>query len=335
MPLETNTGVGRIVWGNPAKGQTKKDQKTKVPVMRDGLEVTEWKCGIAFPKAEFEQMVYPFMQQEAMTLFPNGVPGNFSWKIKDGDGVDAGGKPYADRDGYAGCWILTVGTESFAPNIFKREGNGFRQMEAHEIKCGDFVAVCLNLKANKPTNSQHTPGLYVNPKGFEFVGYGQEILGAGANPDEMFAGQTYAMPVGASATPVASSNGAVAPNMGMAQQPAPAQQYAAPAPAQQYAAPALAQPNPAMPQATPQMVSQQQPGQTPPVTHAGQPPAVAPNYPAPAHDFVNNAGQPPAHDFVNNAGQPPAVTPAPAPMNVGGNMPAPQPVAMSGLPQQR
>ena len=277
MTVEFVTSVGRIVWGNPAKSTIKKDQNTKQPVIRDGKQVEQWAFGIAFPKAEFGQYVLPYLQQAVAAVFPHGVPPAFSWKIKDGDGVDRQGKPYNTREGYAGNYILTVSTEAFAPPIYKNEGGRYRQMAENEIKTGDYVVVKLNVKANQPTNASHTPGLYINPMGIEHVGYGQEILGSSADPDEMFGGRTYQLPPGASAAPVAPVSNVAAPyNAG-----APAN-YGQPAPA------------------------------AAPVNYAPQP-APAAYMPPPATDFVNAAmGQPAGAPA--NYGQP---APAAAPANYG------------------
>lgn len=270
MTVEFVTSVGRIVWGNPARSVIKKDQNTKQPVLRDGKQVEQWAFGLAFPKAEFQQFVLPYLQQAVGAVYPNGVPPQFSWKIKDGDGVDRRGKPYNERDGYAGHYILTVSTEAFAPPIYKNEGGRYRQMAENEIKTGDYVVVKLNVKANAPTNASHTPGLYINPMGVEHVAYGQEIVGSSADPNEMFGGRTYQLPPGASATPqVPTSNVAAPYNAGgapapVAYNPAPAQ----PLPAATYAPQATAY-NPA-------------PAQTSPAGHM----------PPPAHNFVANAGQP-------------------------------------------
>ena len=247
--VEFTTSVGRIVWGNPARSVVKKDQKTNQPIMRDGAPAHQWVFGIAFPKAEFQQNIMPYLQQAVQAVFPHGVPPQFSWKIKDGDGVDRQGKPYNTREGYAGNYVLTISTEAFAPPIYKNEGGRYRQMAENEIKTGDYIVVRLNVKANAPTNPQHTPGLYINPVGIEHVGYGQEIVNSGGNPDEMFGGRTYQLPPGASAAPVAPASNVAAP-------------YAAPAPVAGGYAPAAPAP-------------------------------VAGGYmPPPAHNFINNAGQP-------------------------------------------
>ena len=236
MPIEFNTPVGRIVWGNPAKSTKKTDQKTNQPIYRDGKEVEQWVFGVAFPKAEFEQKIWPYMYQEALSVYPNGTPSNFSWKYKDGDGVDNKGKRYAEREGYAGHYVLTVSTEAFAPPIYKFENGAYRQLNPEEIKTGDYVMLALILRANAPTNPTHTPGLYINPVAINHVGYGQEIVTSGVNPEDVFGKQPVQLPPGASATPVAPVTGVAMP--GTIPQPAPQglmpQAAALPVPAHDY-----------------------------------------------------------------------------------------------------
>lgn len=265
MTTEFVTSPGRIVWGNPARSVNKKDQKTRQPILRDGKQVEQWVFGVAFPKAEFQQFIMPYLQQEIQSVFPHGVPPQFSWKIKDGDGVDRSGKPYNTREGYAGCFVLTISTEAFAPPIYKNENGRYRQLEANEIKTGDYIVTKLNVKANIPTNASHTPGIYINPVGIELIGYGAEIVSSNADPDEMFGGRTYNLPPGATATPQAPQTSAAAPYM------APAQQSAHGVPA---------------PTATPQYMT--------PGSNAGHyalmPVSPSNPLPPPAHDFVHNAG---------------------------------------------
>lgn len=281
MTTEFVTPPGRIVWGNPARAAKKTDQKTKQPILRDGKQVEQWAFGLAIPKESFLRDVWPLLQQESATVFPNGVPPQFSWKFKDGDSIARDGKKYSDREGYAGHYVLNISTEAFAPPIYKNEGGRYRQLEAHEIKTGDFVVAKLMIKANLPTNATHTPGLYVNPVGIELIGYGAEIVSVNANPDEMFGGRTYQLPPGATATPVAPPGAPAAPyNMPPGYPPALTNTY------------------PPVPVAAAGM-----PGGPVPVPYT--PPAPA-GYPPPAHDFVRNAGQPPGYATTAIPGTPPA-----------------------------
>ncbi len=199
------TPVGRIVWGHPLKSIIKKDQRTKQPILRNGKQVEQWAFGVAFPKNEFNANIMPILQKEVATLFPAGVPTNFSWKLKDGDSVDRQGKPFSAREGYAGCWVLTISTEAFAPRVFKFENGAYREMQEAEVKTGDYVAVNLTVKANKPADVSLTPGLYVNPNGIEHIGYGPEIVSTGQDPEELFANVNRQLPPGASAVPVSSA----------------------------------------------------------------------------------------------------------------------------------
>ena len=299
MTIEVLSPVGRIVWGHPLKAQTKKDQRTKQPVLKDGQPVDQWVFGIAFSKQDFQSVLWPAMAQEAATYFPSGTPSNFAWKYKDGDGVDANGKPFSNREGYAGCYVLTVSSEAFAPPVFKSENNAYRNLSAEEIKCGDYVAVKLSFKFNE-AKSPNTPGLYVNPQGILHVGYGHEIITSGADPEELFAGANFALPAGATAVPQMGAAplpaGMAAPQQAYQQQPMMQPQQMQPAPQQVY----------------------QQPVQQP--------------LPAPAHDFVQNAGTPVQQQPMM---QPQQMQPAPQQHVMPGQAPMTAPVGMPGMPVGR
>ena len=311
MTVEHLTAGGRIVWGNPAEMRVQKDQRTKQPkIGKDGKPVEQCAFGLAIPKAEFGA-TWAAMQQAAAMVYPNGVPSGFSWKFKDGDGVDRQGKPYNTREGYAGCYVLTISTTTFAPPIYKFENGAYRQLNANEIKTGDFARVSLILKGNAPTDPSHTPGLYVNPKGVEFLGYGQEIINGGGDPDEMFGGAPAPVPAGASAVPISSAPTSVAmpgmPQTASAPQGYPQPGYPAPAP-QGYSQPA--------PVAAPQGYPQPQP--------------AAP-MPAPAHDFVQNAGVPQGYPQPAPVAAPqgypqPGYPQGPQPQYAGGVAPQPAPM---------
>ena len=259
MATEITTGVGRIVWGNPAKAQPVKDPQTKQPkIGQDGQQIMQWAFGVAFPKEEFQQSIWPAMANEAAAGYPNGVPPKFSWKYNDGNGVDSNGQPFANRTGYAGCYVLTV-SNGYAPPIYKFENGAYRQVEAHEIKTGDYVALGLNIKVNVPTDRTHTPGLYINPAAIELVGYG-EAINNGPDPNAVFGGQQRQLPPGASATPISGSNGVGMPGTG---QPAPNQpmQQQQPPMGQQ---PPMQQQQPPMGQQPPMQQQQPVPGQMQP-----------------------------------------------------------------------
>ena len=293
-----HTGPARIVWGNPLTAQKKTDQNTKQPIIKDGQFVMVWSFGVAIPKAYFMANIWPHMQAEASALYGQHIPPKFSWKIKDGDGIDAQGKPFAERTGYAGNYVLNIQTEAFAPPVWKLNaaGTGYDQVLEGQLKTGDWVNCVVNIKGNKPQNASHTPGLYVNPVGIEVIGYDQPIFN-GPDAQTLFGGQRHALPPGVSSTPVAPVGSVAMP--GQQPQQAPAQQYAPPA---------------AMPGQQPQYAPQPAPGGFP---MPGQQPQQAPaqQYAAPA----GMPGQPvtPDYGMVYNA------------------MNAAPPVNMPGQPQQQ
>jgi len=213
---EITTPVGRIVWGHPCKPRDKTDQQNNKILDANGQPVQEVAFGLAIPTAEFQQYVWSAMAAEIAKGYPNGAPGNFSYKMTQEHEIDRNGKPYGEREGYAGCVVLAIATTLQAPNVFKLENGGYRQMQPNEIKTGDFVRCGINFKVNVPTNRSHTPSIYVNPLAIEFIGYGTEISsGFQADPNALFGGQQVALPAGASATPVGGAAPAQMPGMGM------------------------------------------------------------------------------------------------------------------------
>lgn len=273
---EFTTPVGRIVWGHPMKSQQKKDQKGTILLKKDNVTPRiAWAFGVAYSRAEFEQYILPWLQREASLVYPQGVPRDFAWKYLDGDrDMDAKNVPYNQREGYAGCYVLSFSTEAYCPPVVKFENGVYRQMEAHELKCGDYVAVKAKVEFNKSTQS---PGIYVNPEGIDHVGYGQEIVTNTFDPTTAFGGRQYQLPPGATAAPQQQQ----APMQPSYNAPAPQPQYQQPAPAAYSAAPAAPAGYPSQPQ-------YQQPA----------------SLPAPAHDFVQNVGapqQPPVQQYQQPA----------------------------------
>lgn len=265
------TPPARIVWGHPLKSKAKTNQKTKQKILTDaGAEIPVWAFGMAFEKAIFEQQVRPYLQQEAAKMFPGGsVPADFSWKFKDGDtAVDNKGKPYRDRDGYAGHYVLAASTELKAPEAYRQDQNGtFRQISDTEIKTGYYIIAELTIKGNA------SPGIYVNPNMVCLVGQGDAIVGHESDPTTAFGNVNYQLPQGAQPL-------SAAPTVG---QPAPLQQTA---PVQ-----AAVQPQPnVVPSATGTV-----PGATMYPINPGPAPMPGqtqpqPGQPQPAYDFIKNAG---------------------------------------------
>jgi hypothetical protein len=329
--------VGRIVWGHPMKSRQKTDNQTKQPVFKDGQPVMQRSFGVAYDKAHFDAVMRPLMNAEAASIFPHGTPPAFSWKITDGDSIDRQGKPYNQREGYAGCYVLAFNSElPNPPPVFKAEGGAYRQLTETEIKPGDYVAVETNVKAHIPASSAHTPGLYVNPQSVIFVGFGSEIVSASVtDPNAVYSQYQYQLPPGASATPVMSAPGGAMPPGVAPVQPAPgypAQQPPpgyAPQPQQAAYAPPAGQPGYPPPQ--PGYVAPGAPAPAYPPQQAAPPPgyAPAPGYPPPAHDFVQQATGAPPPGYAPQPAPGYAPQPAPGYAPAPGGYPPPQPGMMA------
>lgn len=285
MPTQF-TIQGRIVFGHPGKPRPKKDVRTKQVILKDGQPVQQYVFGIAIEKNTFinqpiapaNMSVWQMMQNEAKAAFPNGIPQNFSYKFKDGDGVDSKGQPFANREGYAGHYVVTISTEGFAPPLYKQDGSGYRQITPEEIKCGDYVAVSVTIKYNGAV-SPNTPGLYVNPNGIIHIGYGQEIVSSGQDPEEMFAGFQAQQFAGMTQTPV------------MSNAPMPSAMVAAP---MGYPAPAAPMPAAPLPQPAHDFVRNamgQPPAAPMPAAPMGYPAPAQPGYPPASIPGINPTGR--------------------------------------------
>lgn len=287
---EITTPLARIVWGHPGKMTDKIDPDTRQPARNaDGTIKQQCSFGLAIPKDQIGPF-YAAMQAEAAKGYPQGIPGNFSWKLKDGDGIDREGKPYSQREGYAGCWILTVASEFQAPPLYVWQNGAYMQIQPDKIKTGDYVQCGINLKVNVPRDRTHTPGLYVNPLSVLLMYEGDEIkTGYQADPNALFGQQPLQAAMPAGARPVGAGGpvggqppaGAGMPGMqpGNAPMQAPQQPVYAPA-GGATGAPMMGNAGTAAPGASAPPMQQpiaQQPGQMPP----------------PATDFIPGAPQQP------------------------------------------
>lgn len=326
------TPVGRIVWGNPLKPRPKMDQNVSppVPVLKDGKQVQQWAFGLAIPKAEFNAQVWPQMAAAAAATFGATVPQNFRYKLIDGDGMDTNNppKPYRDREGYAGHVVLVISTEAFQPPLFKYDPQSRNYMQWTELKTGDYVRANITLEAHQGKAGIRTsvPGMYVNPVGVEFIGYGTEINN-GPDAMTMFGGQHVALPPGASATPLAPAGAPIMPGGPPGYAP-PAPSFGAPAatppgyPSQAPAPGYGAAPSP-LPGYPPIAPAAAPPGMQP-VGYPQPMLGVAPGYPPAAPPTAYPSSVPPlapAYDWAAGAPgqQPPGVTPAPGQRIVGYN----------------
>jgi hypothetical protein len=193
---------GRIVWSigaNMFEGKQKTDFNTNAPVFDNaGNPVMEYGFGLAVAKADASGQhsaeyvkIWQALNAEAQTLYPSGqIPPGFAMKFKDGDSIDHNGKPFADREGYAGHIVLMCTTQ-IPIKYFKFEG-GNNILVNEGIKTGDYVNVQLNIKAH-PAKGQGKAGLYLNPSAVQLIQAGKEIINAPSG-DQIFsvAAPTYA-----------------------------------------------------------------------------------------------------------------------------------------------
>jgi hypothetical protein len=207
--------VGRIVWGSPTKMRQKTHrtgpQKGQPQLDSKGAVIQEISFGVAYQKADFLEKIWPFMSAEIATGYPNGVPGRFAYKYVDADTVDDKGVPYANREGYAGCYVLVYTqriNETFGlPPIFKfnQQAGRYDQLDVNAIKCGDYVAIGTNFKVHVATGSDDTPSIYVNPRAIELVQSGVAISTGAVDAASMFGGQVRQLPAGAAVAPMTAS----------------------------------------------------------------------------------------------------------------------------------
>jgi hypothetical protein len=273
--------VGRNVYGHPSQKIHKKDNKKQPMFKTDGSPVMVHSFGVAYPKDVFNAQIWPVMYQAASAAYGGQQPPpHFAYKFKDGDGVDRQGKSYASREGYAGHVVVHFETQFDLLAYRQNAAGGWDQINESAYKTGDYIAVSASIEGNKPTDPTHTPGLFINPQGVLLIGHGTAIVNA-PSADQMFAGQQYALPPGATAPGAAPAMPAGMPTPpGLPPGSMPQPQYAPP----------------------PQAPTAPQPVYAAPV-------APQPVYP-PAHDFVQNAtGQPPAPGAAPAYPLPPGMQP--------------------------
>lgn len=208
---KTVLAQGRIVWtvGDLFQGRHKTDFNTRQPLYdAKGEPKKEYGFGLAIPKSALTgdvTNIWGALHAEALSLYPSGqIPPAFAMKFKDGDtAIDDKGFKYSDREGYAGCIVVSC-TTSLPIKWFRFE-NGTNTMINEGVKCGDYVNVQLSIKAH-PAQGAGKAGLYVNPNAVQFLGYGPAIINTPAG-DDFFGKAAPAMPAGASAMPLAPQPG--------------------------------------------------------------------------------------------------------------------------------
>lgn len=225
---------GRIVWGGLAL-QPKRNFTTKQEEIdpKTGQKIMQVSFGLAVPKpnpqstpegaANFTNLWTAIHTEGGKQGFQYPNP-KFAWKFDDGDGRKDDGSEYPQT--YKGCIVLKLSTR-LPLNLFKRNPDGsYVQITPEQIKAGDYVRVNLSIKGHPAPN----PGLYLNPAGVAFLGYGDAIVTTAQDPKNMFGSGPFNMPQGASATPIGTNvqfpqaQQPMVPQFGQAPQQYPQQQ---------------------------------------------------------------------------------------------------------------
>lgn len=206
------TPVSRLVLGSLYNPQTT-DAEGKPLIVKKGKNAgqpgVKFFFAIAIPKQgeqHWSQTTWgEKIHRIGHTSFPQGQASSpsFAWKIKDGDDRTPNKKGFveADREGYAGCWILHY-TSGIAPKIWHVREKRYIE-EKNYINLGDYVEVNTEVQGNSSPNQ---PGIFLQGNigcALAFIGYGQRIS-MNTNPEDMGFGQQQA-PAGCSTMPPAGS----------------------------------------------------------------------------------------------------------------------------------
>jgi len=208
--LDFLTPVGRLVAGDVFKANTTDPQGQPLTIKSGpnaGQPRTEYYFAIAIPKTD---PGYPALKAKLLEAAKAGFPtlfdvaGNcarpdFAWKITDGDSQtpNMNGTIPANKEGYAGCWVVSF-KSSFAAQVYTKGGEAIIT-DPGQIKKGYYIRVYGSVTAN---GNQQRPGVFLNPSMVELVGYGEEIV-SGPDGTAVFGTAPAPLPTGASMTPIA------------------------------------------------------------------------------------------------------------------------------------
>lgn len=231
------TFTGRLVQGDAHKpGPQRKDKRTNVlKVKKDGTPDAPFFLAVAVPKNPAQRFViqgnpdyesqkaildadaraaWPqyFGQRPQGLHFDASLPHDcinpkFANKVIDGDGYDDEGKPNAEKDGWAGCWIIKV-SNGFAPKVYEWTAQGWKETlhTGRVIKCGDYVTISGDCSSNQSTESA---GMYMNVDTVSFEQEGKPIIGSNnVDPNQALGSR------GAPPNPAANQAGANAASSG-------------------------------------------------------------------------------------------------------------------------
>lgn len=235
--------VGRMVQGSLFSGYTTDKKGAPLTVKsgpRAGQPRTQYFIAVAYAKSDplwpdFERKIKTVAAAAWPRFWPQGPSGpcvrpNFALKIMDGDALDGNGESNADKEGFAGHWVVKFAS-GFAPNVFPlgRYTVADAITNPASAPLGYYVRVAGTMNTN---NSNDTPGIYLNMSVVEVVAAGDVIVPAAVvNAADAFA-QPAALPAGArplGTTPQAGA-GSPPPSPPPPPPPKPSASYMAPPP---------------------------------------------------------------------------------------------------------
>lgn len=203
--------VGRLVQGHCFESQ-KTDQNGRPLTYNSGPQAgqprEQWFIGLAVEKTNPEvDQFRARLHQIAQTGFPHLFDAagacthpQFAFKYVDGDGRDQSGKPFADRTGFAGCWVFRF-SSGYPPRVFTA-GGAHVITDPSAVKRGHYIRVSGSAK---PNGDHQKPGLFLNVDLIEHVAFGEEIV-SGPDAQQVFgSAPPQHLPAGASSTPPAPS----------------------------------------------------------------------------------------------------------------------------------
>lgn len=180
---------GRLVQGDPYKGNQRKDDKTgALRTKADGSPMMNFFVAVAVPKNDPAWPAFKAMcdAEAAKAWSPAQYQHrDFANKIEDGDSIEPNkkGKRNVDREGFAGHWIVKL-QNGFAPKVQYWGATGWTDSLGQNdvpmpsgghrnIRAGDFVTVIGDIESN---GSAQSPGMYMNVKVVAFEAEGPEIV---------------------------------------------------------------------------------------------------------------------------------------------------------------
>lgn len=202
------TPVGRLLQGDPFKAQTT-DAMGQPMVFKTGQNKGQPKVSyfvsVGIPKGSeshwnqtsWGQTIWAEGQMVCPKFFNQP---NFAWKVIDGDSplLDQKGNAINQKQGFPGHWVIRFNS-GFAPKVVNKTGS--EQIHDPEaLKLGYYVQVLADVACEDRTVN---PGVYLNFSAVSLQAYGEEIIVAASVDTTNVGFGSAALPVGASAAPMA------------------------------------------------------------------------------------------------------------------------------------